>query len=722
LFLEAGNIIEADTVCLHFIAYSYLNTNQLKLAHSTFQRINDFCEKRSYKWFLLMNLDWLMGSEESLEHKSFTEIERTYEEALKKAKKIKDNYTTQKFLLSLIRKSDFVKQEKHTLNYLHELLQFSKQPNMSARQKFRNFDKAIPIFALSKFQSFSKEIVLESVSLAEPMSDPLFIISAQINTAIVYMQAENFETSEEWLKAALSNANRLEEKNKQITLAKILLQMGHLERKRGRPQMACGFYDDSLKILEKIDSPILRYETKKSRLAAYQQIGNDSEVEKDIDSTLKLAEEYRGKISDEQDRNKFFDNEQDIYDIAIEHKLRRHEVDMAYNYGETSNSRSLLDWLNRDENISINNQEARIVFNSLGKPLKIDKIMKKIPPTTQLLQYSVLADKVVIWVITREKLVPVWSSINSAELKQEIEKYLKLITEKKPVEDISRKLYTLLITPALPFLDKNKEVCIIPDKVLFKLPFSALLSPDGRYFLEDFTPIYAPSANVFIRSTQKAGNVLSTRNESLLSVGNPAFDPEKFPDLKNLPEAETEARAIAGNYRKATTLIGEDATKSAFQQIYKNFEVIHFAGHYIVQPDLPLFSKLVMAKNPGDENKSLLTNIELIGSRPLRAKLIVLSACQTGIENYSNGEGLIGLSHTFLSLGVPLVVASQWEVDSDASTELMVGFHYFRRQKKLSTSQALRQSQLELLRSQSGRFHSPYFWSGFAVFGGHAKY
>src|SRR5262249_35795789 len=152
----------------------------------------------------------------------------------------------------------------------------------------------------------------------------------------------------------------------------------------------------------------------------------------DIDSTLKLAEDYRKKILDEQDRNKFFDNEQDIYDIAIEHKLRRHEIDQAYNYSETSNSRSLLDWLNGDKNISINNREAKIVFNTSGKPLEIDKIRKNIPLNTQLLQYSVLADKVVIWVITKEKLVPIWSNVDSEELKEEVEEYLRLIGEKKP--------------------------------------------------------------------------------------------------------------------------------------------------------------------------------------------------------------------------------------------------------------------------------------------------
>lgn len=723
LFLKAGNVIEAEVISQHFIAYCYHNKDQKQKAHNLFQQVNDFCEKRNYKWFQLMNLDWLIGSEESLKHKSFTEIKSLYEAALEKAEKIKDNYTTQKLLLSLIRKSYFVKQEASTLSYLHKLFLFSKKPNLSARQKFRNFDKAVPILALSRFQSFSKEVVLESVALAEPMQDPLFVIDARINAAIVHMQMEDFQTAEESLGAALKNTESLEEKSKQYVLAKIFLQMGHLERKKNRLPKAVEFYDNSLKILEKLNTSILLYETKKTKLATYQQIGNDKEVDKDIYSTLDLAEKYREKILDEQDRNKFFDNEQDIYDVAIEHKLRLNQLEEAYNYSEISNSRSLLDWLLKGANIFVNNQKVKIVFERSGKPLEIGEIRRKIPPSAQLLQYSVLENKVLVWIITKENFLLVSSEINSGKLKKLVENYLDSIKEKTGTEDISRQLYSLLITPVLPHLDKDKKICIIPDKILFHLPFSSLISPDGNYFLEEFELFYSPSANVFVHSTEKAKKVSNIKDEKLLSVGNPAFDARKFSNLKNLPEAETEAREIARNYRKSTTLIGKEATKKNFRQIYQNFEIIHFAGHYVAEPDFPLSSKLIMAKNEEDEEEnSFITNAELISTKLPQTILIVLSACETGIEKYSDGEGLMGLSRTFLSLGVPLIVASQWKIDSDASAELMKNFHYFRRQDKLSTSQALRQAQLKLLKTPNGKFESPYFWAGFAVFGGYAEF
>ena len=80
----------------------------------------------------------------------------------------------------------------------------------------------------------------------------------------------------------------------------------------------------------------------------------------------------------------------------------------------------------------------------------------------------------------------------------------------------------------------------------------------------------------------------------------------------------------------------------------------------------------------------MLTNYELAGDSLRRTKLVVLSACQTGVEGYYNSEGLIGMSRTFLASGVPLVIASQWKVDSDATAKLMKDFHRYRRQENLS--------------------------------------
>ena len=83
---------------------------------------------------------------------------------------------------------------------------------------------------------------------------------------------------------------------------------------------------------------------------------------------------------------------------------------------------------------------------------------------------------------------------------------------------------------------------------------------------------------------------------------------------------------------------------------------------------------------------------------------------------------MIGIARDFLAAGVPLVVASQWKVDSDATAELMMLFHRYRKQQNVSTTNALRRAQIDLLNSPNEKLRSPYYWAAFASFGGHAEF
>ncbi len=728
LFLQAGNIYEANTISLHFIAYCLYNDDKRREAHDLIKQSDSFSRERNYKWFGLMNFYWLLGTQESLGLLSKTEARRQYENALKTAENMQDAFMIQKFLHALVSKSHFVRQNRKTLFYLHRLIEFSNQPNLSVRQKFRNFDKVIEILNSFQLKGLSKAVVLESVSLAEVLTDPLFAIGSEITAGTVHTKTGNFEEAEQLFLKAERNAKNLQDETQQKSqLAAIFLHLGNLERKRADYQTAAGYYTKSLNLSEKTNTPPLLYETKKSKLLADQLNGNDAEVENNIASTIELAENYRREILDEQDRNSFFDNEQTVYDVAVEHELRKNRTEQAYNYAEFSNSRSLLDWMQKGAKVSADAQKTNILFDESTKPLEIGEIKKRIPPSVQIVQFTVLENKVVIWLITNEIFSVTSTEISSGELKGKVENYLKLIksndrASENELKAVSAELFRILIQPILAQLQKNKKICLIPNKFLFNLPVSALVSANGNYFLEDFELFYAPSANVFLSCTKNAENKAKTEDERIFSVGNPAFDKKEFPDLPYLPESEIEAREITKNYRETKLLLGKDATKNAFRQFYKDFDVIHFAGHYIVQPDSPLQSTLVLAKNSENEKENLLTNVELLGEKLLNTKLVVLSACQTGVEGYYNGEGSIGLSRTFLSLGVPLVVASQWQVDSEATDQLMRKFHYYRRQTGLSTNQALRQSQLDMLKTPGGKFGSPYFWAAFAAFGGNTEF
>jgi CHAT domain-containing protein len=316
-------------------------------------------------------------------------------------------------------------------------------------------------------------------------------------------------------------------------------------------------------------------------------------------------------------------------------------------------------------------------------------------------------------VLTRSQFRLIEKQISAAALESKINEYHRLILRKAPYADIREtglELYGLLIPPGLA---RDKHVGLIPDKALHQLSFAALISPDGKYLLEEYPLFYAPSASVLVFATENARRKEQVQGERLLSIGNPDFDREENPNLKELPDAEAEAQSVARDYPKSSELLGVGATRAIFLKSLANVEVIHFAGHFVANGRSPGNSKLLFAG--GDLHTS-----ELCAYKLPNAKLVVLSACQTGFERYNKSEGAIGIARTLLAMGAPVVVASQWKVDSEPTRDLMIAFHHNRKQKGLASAESLRQAQLSVLSTE--KTNAPFYWAAFSLFGGYANY
>ena len=153
--------------------------------------------------------------------------------------------------------------------------------------------------------------------------------------------------------------------------------------------------------------------------------------------------------------------------------------------------------------------------------------------------------------------------------------------------------------------------------------------------------------------------------------------------------------------------------------------VIHFATHSIPDEDSPLLSKILLAKETSDVsegNDGVLQSYEIYNTKLPYARLAVLSSCESGIDRYYKGEGMMSLARSFMAAGVPTVVASLWKADSDATAKLMIEFHRLKQQEHLTVVESLRRAKLEMLRNQDERFRHPYFWSAFVVTGGEARF
>src|SRR5262249_38065525 len=125
----------------------------------------------------------------------------------------------------------------------------------------------------------------------------------------------------------------------------------------------------------------------------------------------------------------------------------------------------------------------------------------------------------------------------------------------------ARALFDILIKPIDAYLDRNKPLCIVPDKLLNRLPFATLVSSDsGRFLLEDYSLLVSPSSSLFTLCTEIANKKAIVKDERILCVGNPRFDRQAFGFLDDLPSAGGEAQEVARLYVSSRLLTGEEAT------------------------------------------------------------------------------------------------------------------------------------------------------------------
>ena len=294
----------------------------------------------------------------------------------------------------------------------------------------------------------------------------------------------------------------------------------------------------------------------------------------------------------------------------------------------------------------------------------------------------------------------------------------------------ARELYDLLLRPAREQLRGKTSLVIMPDLFLWDLPFQALLDEENRHLIETAAVSYAPSLTVLreMKKVKRSG-ALNDPAGTLLALGNPALEQEtitrarqRYRDarLEPLPEAEREVAAIGGLYgsQRSKVYTGAQAREQLLKEESGRYAMLHLATHAIVNNENPMYSALVLSQSGKQRNEDGLLEAWEIMKLNLRARMVVLSACETARGQVEHGEGMMGLSWAFFAAGVPTVVVSQWRVESASTTALMIEFHRQLQapgRARRTTAEALRQAALKLL--QRDRSLHPFYWAGFVVVG-----
>jgi CHAT domain-containing protein/Tfp pilus assembly protein PilF len=373
-----------------------------------------------------------------------------------------------------------------------------------------------------------------------------------------------------------------------------------------------------------------------------------------------------------------------------------------------------------------------------------------------LLEFVVMDEKTYLFVISassytsaqaasRAQISSFPIAVKRSDLKQRVDEFRERIAHPHFVaQGAARRLYDLLLGPAATLLADKTSLVLVPDGVLWDLPFQALRQKENRYLIEEHVLSYAPSLSVLREARRRRDSATASPQvprPHLLAFGNPKLSRRTIEQVTTihrdekllpLPEAEREVVSLKQLYGSTNSqvYIGAAALEQTAKREIGNCRVLHFATHAILDGANPMYSGIVLTSGDGTTEDGLLEAWEII-NLDLNADIAVLSSCNTARGRIGAGEGVIGMSWAFLVAGCPTTVVSQWQVDSASTTALMIAFHKNlvlgskrsgQTEKhsnspsyRMSKAQALRHAMLTLIRDN--RFKSPYYWAGFVVIG-----
>ncbi len=250
---------------------------------------------------------------------------------------------------------------------------------------------------------------------------------------------------------------------------------------------------------------------------------------------------------------------------------------------------------------------------------------------------------------------------------------------------LCKRLYNKLVAPVISDIPENIDrLLIVPHSSLYHLPFSAL--HDGKAFLcEKFSISYLPTTSLIPVLAKANRNVGVDANKYLVSAISDYSATRKeglvfssrlrsAAGLEDLSYTMEEAQNIFGAQASGAKLLTNEEVKQSLPELFSQYPVVHFAGHAVFNSEEPLASGLVLSDG------SILTAAAILQGNVLRTacgKLLVLSACQTGVNKITEGGEILGLARALMYAGMPNLVLSLWEVADRSTAELMQEFHKF---------------------------------------------
>ncbi|MCT7971216.1 CHAT domain-containing protein [Laspinema olomoucense] len=604
----------------------------------------------------------------------------------------------------------------------------------------------------------ANQYFLESLAIAQETNKTALKGNILHNIGLVHQSQGQYDQATEYYEESLIIFRQIDYPEGEATLLNNLgILYGYLENY----VLAEELYQQSLEIFQEIGYDIEQSNILNNLGLVYQAQQRYDKAEEFFFKSIELYEQLRPGLNDLQ-KISLFEQQAKTYEFLQQVLISQNKIETALEVSERGRSRAFVELLGK----RLANNEPNI---SNYAPPNIAEI-KQIAATQNatIVEYSYIRQEfpvddvqrlnesdIYIWVIKptgeiafrRSDLKPLWNKEDSFLTKligeaRCFDNYLcrrhltvaqtrngatevtsdgnlsfnreaaqqQAIRIPQPQQPEWQQLHRLLIEPIADLLptNPNERVIFVPHASLFLIPFAALQDASGTYLIKKHTIVTTPSIQMLDLTRQQKLSQ-TERNGNLLIVGNPTMPSRGQPlqQLSPLPGAEKEAQDIA-QLLNGIPLIGSQATKAAVVEKMPSSRIIHLATHGSFDPNRGIGSWIALT--PTNSDDGFLTAEEIFNLE-LNAELVVLSACDTG-RGRITGDGVIGLSRSFISAGVPSVIVSLWKVDDAATAYLMQQFY----QNWLNgndKAQALRQAMLTTME----QYPAPEDWAAFTLIG-----
>ncbi len=396
-------------------------------------------------------------------------------------------------------------------------------------------------------------------------------------------------------------------------------------------------------------------------------------------------------------------------------------------------------------------------------PVTLEAVQNAIPPDAALLEYAVYRPldpatgqpqpaRYAVYALKADGTLH-WADLGeAAPIDTAIQQFRRALSTPARQTTVLRRagarLAAQIIAPIAPALTGIRHLFLSPDGQLNLIPFEALPGKNRQYLLEQFAITYLTSGRdlLTLRENREANpNPPVVFAAPEYGSGNQLFLAGKtFPALQPLDGTENEARTIRRLF--PNTIVHTHATATGDRLLTVNRpRFLHLATHGAFLEDAPqpvsttsddlsraiglpqplnpdqvrrasplLRSYLFFAGANQSAPKSALTALEAAQLNLWGTRLVVLSACQTGVGDVRNGDGVYGLRRAFVLTGAQTQVMSLWSV-SDRATQMLMEDFYARLKRGAPRGEALRQARLQLRRQ--ARYTHPFYWASFILTG-----